>query len=280
MTLLTHLISWLNAGMNRLFGLLHGPMTALPAWLSLTVISALLGVVLLVLFKYTSNQAAIGRVRDRIKARLLAMKLFKDNIPVVLKSQRQVFGSAVMLLVHSVPPMVVMILPFCLVLGQLGVWYQARPLELNEEAIVVMQLSGSENDPLPPVSLVSSEAVQVATGPVRMPAKQQVYWKIKAIQSGVHQLQFTVGDVHVAKELAVGSGSMPVSIKRPSLRIGDLILYPAEKPFDKDSPVQSIEIGYPERTGPLTGSGNWVVTLFVISMLSGLAVKSSFNVKI
>ena len=90
MSMVAHLISWLNAGMNTLFGLLRGPMAAVPAWLSLTVVSAVLGVVLLVLFKYTSNQAAIGRVRDRIKARLLAMKLFKDNIPVVLKSQVQV----------------------------------------------------------------------------------------------------------------------------------------------------------------------------------------------
>jgi len=278
--MIAQIIAWLNAGMNRLFGLLHGPMTALPAWLSLTVISVLLGVVLLILFKYISPQTAIGRVRDRIKARLLAMKLFKDNIPVVLKSQTQVFIAALMLLVYSLLPMLVMILPFSLVLGQLGVWYQARPLDVNEQTVVVMQLTDEGSRSSSSVSLVSTDAVEVLVGPVRVPAKQQVYWKIKAIQSGVHQLQFTVGDVQIAKELVAGSGFMPVSIKRPSMDIGDLIFHPAEKPFGKDSVVHSIEIGYPERVGPITGSGNWVVTLFVISMLSGLAVKSSFNVKI
>ncbi len=280
MTLAAQLIAWLNAGMNALFGLLRGPMTALPAWLSLTVVSAILGVVLLVLFKYTSNQAAIGRVRDRIKSRLLAMKLFKDNIPVVLKSQLQVFGSAAMLLVHSIPPILVMALPFCLVLGQLGVWYQARPLEINEPVGVVMQLPGPENAPLPAVSLVPTETVDILVGPVRVPSKQQVYWKIQAAQLGTHRLQFKVGDMQVQKELAVGSGFMPVSIKRPALNLGDLILYPAEKPFDKDSPVQSIEIGYPDRTEPITGSGNWVITLFIISMLGAFAVKPFLNVKI
>ena len=280
MTLVAQFISWLNAGMNALFGLLREPMTAVPAWLSLTVVSAVLGVVLLVLFKYTSNQAAIGRVRDRIKARLLAMKLFKDNIPVVLKSQVQVFGSAAMLLVHSIPPILVMSLPFLLVMGQLGVWYQARPLEINEQVLVTMQLSSPEAASLPPVSLVPTDAVEIIAGPIRVPSKQQVYWKVQAIRSGIHQLQFKVGDLPVQKEFAVGSGLMPVSIKRPSLNLGDLILYPAEKPFDKDSPVQSIEIGYPERTEPITGSGNWVVTLFVISMLGAFAVKPFLNVKI
>lgn len=280
MTLLAQLISWLNAGMNFLSGLLRGPMIALPAWLSLTVISAVLGVLLLVLFKYTSSQSAIGRIRNRIKARLLGMKLFKDNIPSVLKSQFQVFASALMLLVYSLPPMLVMFLPFCLVLGQLGTWYQARPVEVNEQAVVVMQLSGAENDPLPLVSLVPTEAAQIISGPVRVPSKQQVYWQIRPTQTGTHQLQFNVGDIRVNKTLSAGSGLMPVSIKRPSMALGDLILYPAEKPFNNESPVRSIEIHYPDRIGPLTGSGSWVITLFIISMVAAFMAKPFFNVKI
>lgn len=312
-------IAWLNEGMGVVFGLFDPVLKALPPWLSLTILSALLGVVLLVLFKYTSPQTAIGRVRDRIKSNLLAMKLFKDNIPVVLKSQVKVFIAAVMLLVYSIPPMLVMILPFCLVLGQLGVWYQARPLDVNERAIVTMQLSAAEDRPMPLVSLAPSDAIRVVAGPVRVPTKQQVYWQIEAMQPGRHLLEFDVGraspnlrgardpnaDEHAAtplqrgeprptqdasiqhpdtirvqKELVAGSGFMPVSMKRPSLNIGDLILYPAEKPFGADSPVQSINIGYPDRTGPITGSGNWVVSLFIISMLGAFAAKPFFNVKI
>ncbi|MHC5121829.1 MAG: hypothetical protein ACYSO7_10050, partial [Planctomycetota bacterium] len=68
MTLLAQLIAWLNVVGNILFGLLQKPMESLPAWLSLTVISAVLGVLMLILFKHTSNQAAIGKVRDTIKA--------------------------------------------------------------------------------------------------------------------------------------------------------------------------------------------------------------------
>ena len=278
MIMLAQLISWLNAGMNALFGLLHRPMTALPAWLSLVLISALLGVVLLVLFKYTSNQAAMGRARDRIKARLLAMKLFKDNIFVVLKSSVQVFAAAVMLLLYSIPPMLVMSLPFGLLLGQMGTWYQARPLNIDEQAIVVMQLSDTVNTSLP-VSLAPTDAAKLIAGPVRIPSKKQVCWQIRATRPGIHQLQFNVGEIQVQKELAVGSDFMPVSIKRPSLNISDVIFYPAEKPFDEASPVRSIEIGYPDRTSPVTGSDTWVVSLFVVSMLGAFIAKPFFHVK-
>lgn len=278
MTFLAQIIAWLNGGMNALFALLRGPMTALPAWLSLTVISAVLGVVLLILFKYTSHQSAIGRVRDTIKAKLLAMKLFKDNIPVVLRSQLQVFAAAILLLIYSIPPMLVMITPFCLILGQLGAWYQARPLEVGQPATVVMQLAGDQNQPMPPVSLLSSDIAEVITGPVRVPSRQRVYWTIRPTQPGIHPLQFDIAGSQVEKELSVGSA--PVSIKRPGLNIGDLILYPAEKPFAGDSIVQSIEIDYPERTAPITGSGAWIVTLFIVSMVFAFLAKPFINVKI
>jgi len=277
---IAQLIAWLNTGMNAMFGPLRGPMQALPAWLSLVVVSALLGVLMLVLFKYTSPQKAIGRVRDRIKANLLAMKLFKDSVSAVLKAQGRVFAAAIMLLACSLPPVLVMILPFCLVLGQLGIWYEYRPLEVNEEAIVEMQLSGTGNNPLPPVALEQAGVVRIVVGPVRVPSEQRVYWKIQAMKPGTHELRFKVGDSLVGKRITVGSGLMPVSMKRPSLNIGDVILYPAEKPFAPSSPVQSIAISYPERSGMLTGSGNWVITLFIVSMLAALAVKPIFNVKL
>ncbi len=280
MTPLAKLIAWLNTGMSSLFNLLEGPFSALPPLLTLVVISGLLGVAMLILFKYTSNQTAIGRVRDKIKANLLTMKLFKDDIPVVLRSQFRVFGASILLLVYSLPPLVFMVLPFCLVMGQLGVWYQANPLDVKEQAVVMMQLSDSVNPSGLSVSMEETQAFEVMTGPVRAPAKKQIFWKIQANEAGIHEMRFNIGDTRIKKELSVGSDFMPVSIKRPALSIGDLILYPAEQPFDAISPVKSVEIHYPDRPGLLTGSGNWVLTLFVVSMLAGLAVKSTFNVKI
>ena len=279
MTGFAQLIAWLNAIGNGLFGLLQKPMAVLPAWLSLTVISAVLGVLMLILFKYTSNQTAIGRVRDAIKAHLLAMKLFKDNIPVVLKSQVKILLNAFLLLVHSFRPMLVMIIPFSLLLGQLGLWYQSRPLSVGEEALVTVQLADSDEDPMPPVSLQPSDAAVVMTGPVRVPSKRQVFWQIQAKEAGCQQLTFQVADQQVQKELAIGDGLMSVSMTRPGLNITDLILHPAEKPFKKTSPVQSISIAYPDRPSKLTGTDFWIISLFVISMAVAFIFKPFFNVK-
>jgi hypothetical protein len=47
-----------------------------------------------------------------------------------------------------------------------------------------------------------------------------------------------------------------------------------------DSPICFITIAYPVRTSKFTGTGNGVITLFVISMLGAFAVKPFHNGKI
>jgi uncharacterized membrane protein (DUF106 family) len=127
MDVLTRIVSWLNIPMNALGEFLRLPITKLPGWLSNTVISAVVGILLLIIFKYTSNQKAIGRVRDGIKANMLALKLFKDSMAVTLRSQGQLFKGAFSLLFHAIRPMLVMIVPVLLILSQMGMWYQQCP---------------------------------------------------------------------------------------------------------------------------------------------------------
>lgn len=280
MTFFAQLIATLNAVMGVLFKPFNGMISALPAWLSLSILSILLGALLLFLFKYTSPQKAYGKVKDDIKARLLGMKLFKDNIPVVLKYQLQVFAMAPLLLLYSIPPILVMALPFGLILGQMGAWYQAAPLEPGQPVEIIMQLKEQPASSFPEVSLQNSDSWEVVSGPVRAKANHQVFWKIKASQPGEQTLSFNVNGETIEKSLTVGEGLKRIGMKRPGMHVGDLILYPIEKPFSTESTIQSIEIKYPDRQGTLSGSGNWVITLLLVSMLGALAVKPFVNVKI
>ena len=85
--ILAQIVVLLNALSNALGRLLLAPVAALPGWLSATLIATVTGAFLLFIFKYTSNQAAIKRVRDDIQANLFALKLFKDATPVILAAQ-------------------------------------------------------------------------------------------------------------------------------------------------------------------------------------------------
>ncbi|MBA7477883.1 hypothetical protein ES707_13298 [subsurface metagenome] len=278
--LLAQLVTWINVPVNVLGKALFGFIAVVPGWLSNTIISAVAGVVLLVIFKYTSNQRAIGKVRDDIKAHMLALKLFKDSISVTLRAQGRIFRGAFLLLFYSIRPMLFMIVPVVLLLSQLGLWYQSRPLLRKEEALVTMKLSGQADTALPDVGVEEANAFEIVTGPVRVAAKREVVWQMKALEEGEHTMRFRIGEAQVEKEFVVGEGFNQLSTKRPGWKWTEILMHPKEEPFGPDSPVQSISIDYPDRSSWTSGTDWWVVYFFIASMVFALLFKPVFKVRI
>jgi hypothetical protein len=272
--------AWLNSAANGLGRWLLAPAGIMPGWLSATAAAAVTGVLLLAVFKYTSNQRAILRVRNDINAHLLALKLFKDSARVSLKAQGRILLGAFRLFVLAVVPMLVMAVPVTLLLGQLALWYQARPLRVGEDAVIALKLNGDAATAWPPVSLEPNDAVAVEVGPVRVRSQRTVCWNVKAREGGSHQLVFQVGGQPVAKELAVGDGFMRVSQQRPGWDWSEILLNPWEEPFRPDASVHSIEINYPRRSSWTSGTDSWVIYWFVVSMVAALGFRRVMNVNV
>ncbi|MGA2257498.1 MAG: hypothetical protein ABSG53_22795, partial [Thermoguttaceae bacterium] len=184
MNIPAQLVAWLNLAANALGKLLLAPIALLPGWLSMTLLSALLGLACLAVFKYTSNQRAMQRVRNDIQAQLLVLRLFPDSLRVTLRAEGRLLLGAVSLLRLAVVPMLVMIVPVSFLLAQLGLWYQARPLRIGEEAAVTLQLRGEAGTSLPEVQIEPTPAAETVVGPVQVLSKREICWDLRARENG------------------------------------------------------------------------------------------------
>ena len=92
-----------------------------------------------------------------------------------------------------------MALPVTLLLGQLALWYQARPLRVGEETVITLKLNGDAASTWPAVSLRPTDAIEVTAGPVRVRSKREVCWNVKARERGRHSLAFQVGDIQAPR---------------------------------------------------------------------------------
>ena len=298
MSVLTRAIAWLNSVADAVGEVVLAPISALPGWLSATLVAVVTGVLMLIAFKYTSNQAAIKRVRAGIKANTLSLKLFKESALVAIQAQRGMVVGAFWLLIYAIVPILVMTVPVLLILSQLALWYQSRPLQSNEDAVITVKLRAPAGDAMPEVRPEPNSGLEFKTRS-RIFSQNEVCWDVRAKEEGYHQLQFRVGDQTYSKELAVGAGMMRVSVLRPGYRFMDVLLNPAETPFDESSPVQSIKVSYPERAwftrGAKTRVWNWVAIAWdwlaslpgvwvwywlIVSMVAAFCFKGVFKVNI
>ena len=210
------------------------------------------------------------------------------------------------MLVLALVPMAVLLVPVILLLEQLSLWYDRRPLPVGEEALVTMRLGGGADDAFPVASLQPSKDVEATVGPVRVRTgeRRELWWNVRAQDAGNHRLVFVVGGRPVEKELAVGDGAMRVSTMRPGWSWWDAVTHPSETPFGPGSAVQSIEVEYPQRDAPtgageswatcwygwsMTGAGwlgdrmglpAWMIYWFVVSLVVGLCLSRVFKVNV
>lgn len=274
-----------NSIMNPLFDAVFAVLGVFSPAAALLVFSAIAGVVMMVIFRHTSSQSALKAVSDRTRAGLLAILLFKDDLNVTLRSQWDLFKASGMRLLYSLPPLLVLVVPFTLILSQLGARYEYRPLKVGEDARIELRVAADAWDGARNVVLVTPDAVVVETPGVRDAHDHTITWRVRPRAGGLHTLTWRIGDRVIEKRLAVDDGSnryQAVSVMRPGSSLWDRVLHPAEPALDDASGVRSITLYYDwVRSTPLFGYDvHWLVTFLFGSIAFGLIASPLLKVQI
>lgn len=273
---LSPLLAFLNPICTWLGDVVYAVLSPFPVWIGLTVISVATGVVMLIAFRHTSNQKAIGKVKDDIKANLLALQLYKDELRVTFLSQARLLWAILRLQRYVLTPVLVMALPMLLVLAQMGVHYQWRPLRTGEQTLIKMQLAPGAGKSVN-ATIEPHPGLVIEVGPV--PGGDVCVWRVRGGAPGRHTLQFHVSGETIEKELVVGDAFERVSAVRPSGRWTEQLFHPVERRIAAHSAVRSIEILYPAVDSWVYGADYWVVTFFIVSMIVALLLAPVFKVR-
>lgn len=292
---LSPVLGFLNPAATRAGDYVFGWLSPLPIWAGLTAVSVVTGVVMLIAFKYLSNQKAITRAKDDIKGNLLALKLFKDDLRVTFRSQWRLLKAVARLQRYVLTPVLILFLPMMMGLAQMGMRYQWRPLRIGEAALMTAHSAAKASaNPVPGgtsggggaeglvrddtgLTLIGHSGLSIEVDGI--PGGGKIVWRIRPLEDGVHTLLFAAAGVEIKKELVIGDGFTRVSPLRPAVRWTGQLLYPVEPPVPTRAGVSSIEVVYPPRKHWFYGADWWVLSFFVISMLTAIVLKPVFRVK-
>lgn len=271
---------------NLVFGAIVGaillPFRGMSPWVGLTVVSLLTALLMLEVYKLTSDQATIRRAKDRIKAHLLEMRLYKDNMRATLGAQAGVLKANLTYLGANLKPLAVMIVPLVLILAQLSLWYDRAPLRPGQETLLKVGLAAGADPLTLDLALEASAGVEVTSPPVRIPDAHEVVWRLKAVSPGEGRLLLRTGGRTIGKTVTVG-GRLLTRVS-PIASRGSLVsrvLYPGEAPLPAGTAVRSVELLYPAAGLRAFGLDvSWLVAYLVLSIVFGLALKGVFKVEI
>ncbi len=288
---LTALMVYVPAALNAAFDLFDLGLGWAGPLVVVTVISAIVGVLFIMAFPHVSAQEGIKAVKDRIKYNLLGIRLFQDNLPVVLRSTGGTLGWNFGYIGLNLLPMVVLAAPFMAIWFQLDSLYAFQPLKVGQERTVVCELRQDVDPTTVQVQMPADGSWSLVEGPVRIaggPGERWINFVVRAEKPGRAELVLRQGSTTVSKVLAAGPKMGRLASRRTAhpwrdfFHAKDPILYFGEGILPPDSFVQSIDIEYPTQPlGPFGGGEITIMLIFaVVSMAFGFGLKGFFGVEI
>ena len=278
-----NLIWNLNLALGKIFDLALLPFSRLNPFWGLAAISLFTGAVMVVIFKFVSNQEGIRRAKARVRGYFLEVWIYKHDFAAVIGAVGRILKANLSYMKFAVSPLLVLIIPVILIMAHLNLHYGFRPFRLQESALLTVKFSDSA--PLRDTSLVllAPEGLKIETTPVRALGKNEVTWRISALKPGIHSITVKWSRGEISKNFAAALPKIVRLAPKKSARNSflDAFLNPGEIPLPKNSVVQAVYIDYPEAKIPLLRMEvHWIVIFFLLSIVAGFALKGILKVEI
>ena len=271
-----------NSIFGKIFDLIFLPFRNMSPWVGMIIVSLLTSLFMLFVFRFTSNQKGIKTVKNRIKAYLLEIRLFKDNLGRSLKAQGGILKQNARYIGYSGKPMLVMIVPLILILVQLNFWFGYEPFKPSEPAILKVKLKEGFLPTETQIDLKTPPGVVIESPALRIDEEREVNWRFSTDQAGIHELGITIGGETVLKRINARPRKLQkISPIKPHNNFLDQLFYPVEPPISESLPLESITITQPEYRFHLFGLRmHWIIVYFALSIVFGFALKGLFGVEI
>lgn len=276
------MVWWLNSAVGSIFKLIFLPFSSLNPWVAMLVISLLTALLMLFIYKKTSDQDGIRRVKNRIKASLLEIRLYQNDLRTQLVSQKELLAANLRYLLYNLRPLLVMMVPIFLILAQLNLWFASRPPAPGETFLLKARFIKTVDLERLRLDLETPEGLLVETPPVRIIDEAEVAWRLKVTGPAGEPLVIQVNGERYLKNIPDGKNRLSrVSSVRVKKNLWQELLYPGEKPLPADSLLKRIELtSEPQRLNLLGIGFHWLVAYLLLSIILGLALKGLFKVEI
>jgi len=243
---------------------------------SLSAIAAAVGVVLLWAFRRFSDQPRIALAKRKVRAHLLAFRLFADEPAMIFRAQSQLLRWNLRYLALMLKPALITMIPLAALLFHLDAVYGRRALRVGETAIVTARVADPAALNMLALTAVGP-GIAVETPALRVPQEQSVCWRVRALANAPGAVRLATPGGAMLKRVQAGAAGWYISARRVA-SLHEWLCNPGEARLP-DGAVRSIDVEYPSAEIGVCGFGmHWLVWFCVVSFAVMLVLRKRLGV--
>jgi hypothetical protein len=284
-----------NRIVSSILDVMLAPLELMGAEVTIVVVSAAFGLLAIFAFKYLSWQRGIGQVKDKIKGHMIAIRIYQDDLGIVVSSVVKVILRNVQYLFLNLIPFIPLSAPFALILAQLVVRFGFAPLPVaateasfaaalpGKGTLIEIRMKAGHESSVKGLHVRLPDGLRAKSPLVRNEAEGLAFLEVGAVSPVRGALELTLDGRSVgSKDIVAGPEATRSMQPERVAGFWSSWLWPAEAPFPKDSPLDVVRFSYPDRSLALLpeGPGGVLLTFFVASLVFGIAALKPLHVQI
>jgi len=270
---LNAIVFTLQSTIIRSLDWLFGPFKRIDPFWALLAASLVTTFIFLEVFRRTTDSTKLQEAKNKMQARLLEVRLFKDSPSIVLAALVGMLGCNLRYLKHSLKPTLLMLPPLVVLMIHLDAWFGHAPLRPGQPALVSIKLQGSEQLQLglDDASLEAAAGLAIETPSLRVPQEKEISWVVRASQAGQYLLNVKCAGSAAQKAIVVADrGWERVAPRLVTAGFWNQWAHPGEASLLQGGLVEWVEVNYPDRSFGLFGwKAHWLVLFFVFTCVLG-----------
>src|SRR3989344_1680496 len=215
--------------LDSLLNPVFGPLLELGPFWAIFILSLIISLLIVLVYKYATNQEEMKRLKDQQKDFQKKMKELKENPAEMMKIQKEAMQSNLQYMKHSFKATLITMLPILLIFGWMNGHLMYEPIYPGEKFTMT---AGFADGVTGEAEIIVDEGVEILSE-VKQQIQSQVTWRMKS-SGGEHYLKVKTSE---------GEEEIKVLITKE---------FKYENPisFFEDSDIKSLQVNY-EKLKPL-----------------------------
>lgn len=215
--------------LDSLLNPVFGPLLKLGPFWAIFILSLIISLLIVLVYKYATNQEEMKRLKDQQKDFQKKMKELKENPAEMMKIQKEAMQSNLQYMKHSFKATLITMLPILLIFGWMNGHLMYEPIYPGEKFTMT---AGFADGVTGEAEIIVDEGVEILSE-VKQQIQSQVTWRMKS-SGGEHYLKVKTSE---------GEEEIKVVITKE-------FKYETPISFFEDSDIKSLQVNY-EKLKPL-----------------------------
>lgn len=169
---------------------IFAPLLKLPAFLAVVIMALLVSLIIILITKFTTDQALMRKLKEEIKEHQTKIKELKNEPAKALVLQKKAMEVNMKYMTHSLKPTLITFIPIILIFGWMSAIFAYDSIKPGQEfsvtALFDKNINGNAEIIVPPeMTIIDGKTKSIENG--------KAEWKLKG-EEGEHLLEFVYGN--------------------------------------------------------------------------------------